>query len=101
VPRPPAPGEAIEGDSLSAAAPFRIVNVGRGAPVGLLDFVEAVEQKLGRKAQRILSPMHPGDLPATFASSDLLQRLTGYRPATQIETGIEAFVDWYRGYYKL
>ena len=88
------------GDSLSPVAPFRVVNIGRGEPVALLDFVAAIEKKLGRKAERNMLPMQPGDVPATFASADLLQRLTGYRPATAIDDGVGAFVDWYKEYYR-
>jgi len=87
-------------DSLSATAPFRVVNIGRGQPVDLLDFVAAVEKKLGRQAKKNMLPMQPGDVPATFASADLLEKLTGYRPATTIEDGVGAFVDWYKEYYR-
>jgi len=87
-------------DSLSPAAPFRVVNVGRGAPVPLLEFVEAIERKLGKKAIRNLLPMQPGDVPDTFASADLLERLTGYRPATPVEEGVARFVEWYREYFR-
>ena len=87
-------------DSLSRAAPFRVVNIGRGQPVALLDFVAAVEKKLGREAKKNMLPMQPGDVPATFASADLLQKLTGYRPATTIEEGVGAFIDWYKEYYR-
>lgn len=87
-------------DSLSPAAPYRVVNIGRGAPVGLLDFVEAIEHKLGKKAERHLLPMQPGDVTDTFASADLLERLTGYRPATPVEEGVGKFVEWYRTYYR-
>ena len=93
-------GEAVPGDSLSPIAPFRVVNVGRGAPVELLDFVEAIETALDRKAKRNLLPMQPGDVPSTFASADLLERLTGYRPGTQVEEGVTKFVEWYRSYYQ-
>jgi UDP-glucuronate 4-epimerase len=86
-------------DSLSPAAPFRIVNIGRGAPVPLLEFVEAIERKLGKKGVRHLLPMQPGDVPDTFASADLLERLTGYRPATPVADGVAAFIEWYREYY--
>ena len=88
-------------DFASPSAPFRVVNVGRGAPVGLLDFVAAIEHKLGKKAKRKLLPMQPGDVPATHARADLLERLTGYRPQTPVDAGVAAFVDWYRGYYKV
>jgi UDP-glucuronate 4-epimerase len=102
VPRVPARsalGEDIAEDSLSPAAPYRVVNIGRGAPVGLLEFVEAIETALGKKAKRNLLPMQPGDVPNTFASADLLERLTGYRPPTGVDIGVGKFIAWYRGYY--
>jgi UDP-glucuronate 4-epimerase len=86
-------------DSRSPAAPFRVVNIGLGRPVPLLDFIAAIEAKLGKTVKRELLPMQPGDVTDTFASADLLQRLTGYRPATPVEEGVGAFVDWYRGYF--
>ena len=103
VPCVPAPsdfGDRIPEDSLSPVAPFRLVNIGRGSPVPLLDFVEAIEVALGQKAKRNLMPMQRGDVPATFANTDLLERLTGYRPGTQVAAGVAKFVEWYRGYYK-
>ncbi|HEV2575429.1 MAG TPA: NAD-dependent epimerase/dehydratase family protein [Beijerinckiaceae bacterium] len=97
---PPAGGAAdlTDDPSLSPAAPYRVVNIGRGAPVNLLDFVEEIERKLGKKAIRNYMDMQPGDVPATFASADLLERLTGYRPHTSVREGVSAFVDWYRAY---
>jgi UDP-glucuronate 4-epimerase len=83
-------------DSLSPVAPFRVINIGKGQPVGLLDFVEVVEAALGKKAQRRLVGMQAGDVPRTYASADLLEALTGYRPATEVSDGVAAFVDWYR-----
>jgi UDP-glucuronate 4-epimerase len=98
VPPPLAPGgNAMEGDTLSPVAPYRIVNVGRGQPVKLLDFIDAIERKLGKKAIRNYLDMQLGDMRRTFAGSSLLERLTGYRPSTSIETGVSALVDWYRG----
>ncbi|MCC6947659.1 MAG: NAD-dependent epimerase [Bradyrhizobiaceae bacterium] len=88
-------------DSLSPAAPYRVVNIGGGAPVHLLEFVEAIERKLGKKAERRLLPLQAGDVRDTFASADLLERLTGYRPATDVAEGVGRFVEWYRSYYKL
>ncbi|WP_159728937.1 NAD-dependent epimerase/dehydratase family protein [Methylosinus sp. Ce-a6] len=93
------PPEIGADDSVSPVAPFRIVNIGRGEPVGLLDFVEAIERKLGRRAIRNYLEMQKGDVPSTFADCSLLERLTGYRPHTSVEEGVAAFVDWYRGYY--
>lgn len=86
-------------DSKSPAAPWRVVNIGRGQPVPLLDFIAAIEAKLGKTAKRKLLPMQPGDVTDTFANADLLEELTGYRPATPVETGVSAFVDWYRAYF--
>jgi UDP-glucuronate 4-epimerase len=85
--------------SVSPVAPYRIVNIGRGEPINLLDFVEAIERKLGKTAIRNYLDMQPGDVPRTFADSSLLERLTGYRPQTSVREGVSAFVDWYRGYY--
>ncbi|WP_086998215.1 NAD-dependent epimerase [Rhizobium sullae] len=82
-------------ETLSRQAPFRIVNIGGGQPVSLMDFVETVERALGQPAQRKMLPMQKGDVPRTFASPDLLVALTGYKPDTTLETGIRAFVEWY------
>ena len=86
-------------DSLSPAAPYRVVNIGGGRPVGLLAFIDAVEGALGRKIERRLLPMQKGDVPATSAAPDLLRALTGYVPETDVETGVRAFVAWYRAAY--
>jgi len=90
----PAAGEA----DASPVAPWRIVNIGRGAPLPLLEFVEIVERKLGKQAIRNYLDMQKGDAPQTYADCALLERLTGYRPATGVEEGVSAFVDWYRAY---
>lgn len=90
--------QAGEDSSTSPVAPFRVVNIGRGEPVRLLDFIEAIERKLERKAIRRYLDMQPGDAPITFADSALLERLTGYRPSTSIEEGVGAFIDWWRAW---
>jgi len=100
---PPAPDAAHEedvGDSLSPVAAWRVVNIGAGSPVKLPDFVTAIEDAVGCKAKLNLMPMQPGDVPATYANADLLEKLTGYRPATPLSIGVPAFVAWYRDYYK-
>lgn len=91
--------QPIEGDTLSPAAPWRVVNIGNSTQVRLLDFVEAIEAELGRPAQRRYLPMQTGDVPATWADCSLLQRLTGYRPQTPLREGVAHFVRWYREYY--
>ena len=94
--------EAVpEGDSLSPVAPHRIVNIGNGEPVQLMAFIEAIEKALGQPAQKNFMDMQPGDVPATWADGSLLKSLTGYTPKTDVETGVKAFVDWYREYYNV
>lgn len=83
-------------DTLSKQGPFRIVNIGGGQPVGLLDFIAAIEQALGKPAVRNLLPMQKGDVPQTYAAPDLLKALTGYVPQTDVPTGVRNFVEWYR-----
>jgi UDP-glucuronate 4-epimerase len=97
----PVTGSPIAGelDSLSPAAPFRIVNIGGGQPFGLMAFIGVIESQLGRSARRNMMPMQKGDVRETFASADLLEALTGFRPATQVEEGVKAFVEWYKAYY--
>ena len=100
VPERAANGDDIaEGDSLSPVAPFRVVNIGNAAPVRLLDFIAAIESASGRSLQKDMHPMQPGDVPATWADTRLLERLTGFRPATPIGDGVEQFIRWYRGYF--
>ena len=93
------PAQAIEGDSLSPVAPWRVVNIGNSDKVRLHDFIDAIEQCLGKKAIRNYLPMQPGDVPATWADASLLQRLTGYRPQTEFREGVRRFVDWYQQHY--
>jgi UDP-glucuronate 4-epimerase len=100
-PRLPAErGEVLPNDSISPVAPFRIVNIGNSEPVRLLDFIDIIEEKLGKKARRNYLPMQPGDVRATWANADLLRDLTGYQPHTNIRDGVAAFVDWFRDYYR-
>ena len=93
---PGGPDTRVAGDSLSPAAPYRVVNIGNSDKVRLLDFIEAIEVNLGRKAIRNYLPMQIGDVPATWADCTLLQNLTGYQPATQFQDGIRQFVDWFK-----
>ncbi len=98
---PPAPGARpapVEGDSLSPVAPWRVVNIGNSDKIHLMDFIRTLEALLGRKAILNLLPMQPGDVPATWADCALLERLTGFRPRTDLATGLQPFVDWYREY---
>lgn len=89
------------GDSLSPAAPWRVVNIGNSDKVRLLDFIEALEDALGKKAIRNYMDMQPGDVSATWADASLLRSLTGYRPETDFREGVARFVRWYRDYRNL
>lgn len=91
--------EPLEGDSLSPNAPHRVVNIGNGDKVRLLDFIEAIEDACGREAVKNFMPMQKGDVPATWADNTLLRQLTGYAPETKVREGVKQFVAWYRDYY--
>jgi len=92
--------DPVEGDSLSPVAPHRIVNIGNSTSVRLLDFIEAIEAATGRRAQKNFMDMQPGDVPATWADSSLLQHLTQYKPQTPVSEGVARFVAWYRDFYE-
>lgn len=96
-----APDESnrVEGDSLSSAAPFRLVNIGGGKPSPLMDYIGELERALGRRANKNFLPMQDGDVPHTAASAELLERLIGYKPETPISLGVPAFVGWFRQRY--
>jgi UDP-glucuronate 4-epimerase len=87
-------------DPGTSKAPYRLYNIGNNQPVELMRYIECIERALGRKAQKNLLPLQPGDVPDTFADIDDLVRDVGYRPATPVEVGVERFVRWYVDYYK-
>lgn len=101
IPQRVAATDIPPGDSLSPVAPFRVVNIGNSRSESLLDFIAAIEQALGMTAARTMLEMQPGEVPATWADACLLERLTGYRPATDMHDGIARFVAWYRDYYRV
>jgi UDP-glucuronate 4-epimerase len=83
----------------SGKAPYRVYNIGNNEPVELLRFIEVLENALGKKAEKIMMDMQPGDVLATYASTDALTAATGFSPTTPIEVGIPRFIEWYRAYY--
>ena len=102
APERPASREDIpEWDSLSPVAPYRVVNIGNSDKVRLLDFIDAIEDALGKKASRNYMEMQKGDVPATWADATLLEKLTGYRPQTDVREGVRRFVAWYREFYRI
>ena len=89
----------IKNDSLSPVAPFRVLNIGNTRKVYLLDFINALEKEIGKKAIRNYMPMQKGDVKMTLSDTSLLKKLTGYNPKTNYRTGIKKFLKWYLGYY--
>jgi UDP-glucuronate 4-epimerase len=87
--------------SVSKTAPYKIYNIGNSSPVRLMDFIEAIESKLGIEAIKELLPMQPGDVPMTWADTSDLQANIDYRPDTPIKDGVGKFIDWYRDYYNV
>ena len=88
-------------DPSSSSAPYKVYNIGNNAPVKLMDFIEALEEKIGKKAKKNLLPIQPGDVPSTYADvTDLIEDL-GYKPQTSIKEGISNFVDWYREFFRV
>ena len=88
-------------DSKSAVAPYRVVNIGNSKPEKLMSFIEAIEKAVGIDAVKNYMPMQPGDVKSTWADISLLKSLTGYNPKTDVATGIEKFVKWYREFYNV
>lgn len=100
LPPLPDPGwDASHPNPATSSAPYRILNIGNSSPVPLMEYIEAIEEATGKKAQKNLLPMQPGDVPDTYADVSALESLTGFRPATTVKEGVRQFVAWYRQYY--
>jgi len=100
VPEPNPEWSGDKPDSATSNAPYRLYNIGNNQPVELMRYIEVLENCLGRKAEKNLLPLQPGDVPDTYADVADLVRDVDYMPATSIEEGIANFVDWYREYYQ-
>ena len=87
-------------DPGTSFAPYRLYNIGNQGPIELMRYIEVLEGCLGRKAEKQLLPMQPGDVPDTWADVEALVEDVGYRPATPVEEGVKRFVDWYLSYYR-
>jgi UDP-glucuronate 4-epimerase len=85
----------------SSSAPYRIYNIGNSDPVNLGDYIGAIEKAVGKKAVLEMLPLQPGDVPDTFADVSALKAAIGYQPATPIQDGVNAFVQWYKAYHNL
>ena len=88
-------------DSATSAAPWRVYNIGAHRPVELMHYIEVLEENLGKKAEKNLLPLQPGDVPDTYADVEDLRADTGYEPTTSVEEGVASFVAWYRDYYQV
>lgn len=88
-------------DPATSSAPYRIYNIGNNQPVELMRYIEVLEECLGRKADKNLLPLQPGDVPDTYADSQSLVDAVGYQPATPVEVGVARFVEWYVDYYQV
>jgi len=86
---------------LARPAPYEIYNIGNHTPVGLLDYISALEKALGRKAKLEMKPMQPGDVKATYADTTALSRAVGFAPSTPLATGLARFAEWFKSYYGL
>ena len=90
-----------EPDPATSSAPYRLYNIGNNNWVELLRYIDLIEERLGKKTERNLQPLQPGDVPDTYADVDALVADLDYRPSTPIEQGIANFVDWYLDYYRI
>jgi UDP-glucuronate 4-epimerase len=85
--------------SVSKSAPYKVYNIGNSSPVKLMDFIKAIENKLGKTAKKNMMGMQAGDVPKTWADTTDLERDVDYKPDTSIEVGVGRFIDWYKAYY--
>jgi UDP-glucuronate 4-epimerase len=81
---------------LTSNAPYRVYNIGNNNPVELMDYIEALETSLGKKAEKELLPLQPGDVPDTYADVDDLVGEFGYKPSMSVKQGVEIFAVWYK-----
>lgn len=88
------------GSPATSSAPYRVYNIGHGSPVKLMDYIEALEEALGIEAKKNFMDMQPGDVYMTYADTEDLFNVTGYKPEVKVKEGVKAFVDWYRAYYQ-
>ncbi len=91
--------DASKPDPGTSNVPYRLYNIGNQQPIELMRYIEVIEECVGKKAEKNLLPLQPGDVPDTFADTDDLVQDVGYQPDTPIEAGVKKFVDWYLEYY--
>ena len=85
----------------SSWAPYRVFNIGNSTPTSLLEYIDAIENEIGKKSKRLFLPMQPGDVPETESDTSLLESWIGFKPNTSIKNGVKQFITWYRDFYKI
>lgn len=93
--------DGMNPDPSSSPAPYKVYNIGNSSPVQLMDFIKAIEEELGIKAEKNYMPLQPGDVPKTWADVEGLKAELGYYPNTEIKEGVQRFIQWYREYYNV
>jgi len=101
TPKPNPDWSGMNPDPSSGKVPFKIYNIGNNNTVGLMEFIEAIENELGMTAKKDFLPLQPGDVPATWADVDDLINDTGFKPQTDVKDGVRNFIQWYKDYYKI
>ncbi len=101
IPKPNPNWDETKDDISSSFAPYKIYNIGNNQPVKLETFISILEEKIGKKANKIYMDMQPGDVLKTYADVSDLEKVINFKPNTSIEEGLGKFVDWYKEYYKI
>lgn len=104
MPKPPKRDDSVDLKKLTtnmSSAPYSIYNIGNNSPVGLMDYIKALENALGKEAKKEYMPIQQGDVIATFADVEDLYSYIGFKPETSIQDGINSFIDWYKNFYKV
>lgn len=91
--------DSINPEPQTGLVPYRVFNIGNGQPIQLMDYIDALESAVGKSALKNFLPMQPGDVPATYADTALLESWVGFKPNTSLQVGVSKFVEWYRHYY--
>jgi UDP-glucuronate 4-epimerase len=99
IPEPNPDWSGDHPDSSSSTAPYRLYNIGSNQPIELMNYIEALEQSLGKKAELNMLPLQDGDMVATYANVDDLIQDTGYKPDTPLKVGVKNFADWFLDFY--
>ena len=101
IPQPDSNWTVETGSPASSSAPYRVYNIGNSSPVELMDYITALEEALGKKAEKNMMPLQAGDVLETSADTQPLYDAIGFKPQTSVKDGVKNFVDWYRDFYKV